>query len=373
VVIGYDSQTRRSFVRLVASSALLFGACNNDQKARLGPTLDGMTTWRLTPPEDLGLDANLLERASAYIATAPLRITGFVVVSQGRPVTEHYYLGSSVAERSDRWSITKSVTSVLVGIALARGDIESLEQPMTAYLEDSLPSRTSRQINRIRLRHLLTMTAGFAGDVRGGFDYTFQDDWVSALLNRELVSDPGTRWAYDSGSSHLISAVITKATGMAAAQFASTHLFPRLGIDGRVPWPSDPKGVSTGGWGIQLTAREMAKLGYLLLCAGRWNGRQVMPAEYASKSTADAVATRGSDADGYGYRWPGYGYYWWRYPGHGSEAGFAALGYGGQLILVWPNKDAVCVVTTSGSDDDWSARRLLSGMVLPAVKAKTLA
>jgi CubicO group peptidase (beta-lactamase class C family) len=111
----------------------------------------------------------------------------------------------------------------------------------------------------------------------------------------------------------------------------------------------------------------------LLLRAGRWNDWQVLPTEYAGTSTADAVATRGSDADGLGYRWPGYGYYWRRYPGHGPEAAFAAIGYGGQLILVWPNNDAVCVVTTNGSDDGWSARRRLSGMVLPAVMAKTLA
>jgi CubicO group peptidase (beta-lactamase class C family) len=266
--------------------------------------------------------------------------------------------------------VTKSVISALVGIALARGDLKSLDQKLVDFLPATdITGSTDPRIRDVTLRDLLTMRAGFKGDVITNFDYTNSDDWPKALVNRELVRDPGSKFAYDSGTAHLLSTVLTKATGMSAAEYAALHLFGPLGF-GKVYWPYDPTGNSLGGWALELTPRQMAQLGLLYLRHGTWAGQQIVPASWVARSTAKEVDThaRGARTSAAGYPpWRGYGYLWWRYP-RNRPAGFMAVGRGGQYIVVWPKLDLIVVTTAFVQDANWNLAALLEKFVLPAVK-----
>jgi hypothetical protein len=151
-----------------------------------------------------------------------------------------------------------------------------------------------------------------------------------------MAADPGSVFNYNTGGSQVLSAVIGRAAGMSAAEFARGSLFNEIGI-GRVEWPSDPSGVSTGGYGIRMSARDAAKFAYLYLNNGMWNGRPVVPRRWVEESTRQQ-----SD----GHRWFGrYGLHWWLRPLADPRAAsaFFAMGYGGQYLFVVPSLDLVAV------------------------------
>lgn len=310
-----------------------------------------------------------LEDATLAVA-AVLTSVDSVVLARGRSTQfEHHFNGSTPRDRLNRYSIAKCVTSALVGIALAEGRLQSLDQQLREFFPNEL-SRENPDVAEITLRQLLTMTAGFEGDPPfPALPWKTQPDWIAALLARPLVREPGLAYEYDTGSSHLLSAVLTRTTGMPAATFARIHLFGPLGVADEVSWPADPQGHSSGGTGLELTANAMAAFGRLYLQRGRWQGRQIVPAEWVDLST-----TRQVDTDTYdlGFRWTEYGYHWRVYPTDEGIAGFVAGGFGGQLICVWPELDLVLVTTahefsSTRYTNEWShMRRLIRDVILPA-------
>lgn len=332
--------------------------------ASSGP-VDVANRWTVSSPEAQGMNGSLLERGDAFVRRQLPQVTSLLVVRHGRIVFERYY-GSSRQAFGDVQSVTKSVVSALVGIALARGDLTSVRQKLVAFLPARDLVGIDPRIREIAIEDLLTMRGGFLGDGITGYDYTATPDWPRALVRRMLVSDPGTRFAYDSGTAHLLSVVLTRATGMPAEAYARRYLFGPLGI-GAVAWPSDPSGNSLGGWGLNLTARQMAKLGYLYLHGGKWAGKQIVPARWVRLSTTKRAETGFRNGTSWGYPLAsGYGYLWWRYP-RARPDGFMAVGRGGQFILVWPKLDLVVVTTAVVRDSDWDLRSLLERFVLPAV------
>jgi CubicO group peptidase (beta-lactamase class C family) len=354
---------------LVAVVVCCGAAAAGAASAASGPPVDVSGRWPVAPPAAEGMDGALLARGDAFVRKQLPYVTSMLVVRHGRIVLERYY-GSSATTLGDVQSVTKSVISVLVGIALARRDLTSLDQKLVDFVPaGDITSGTDPRVQRITLRDLLTMSGGFEGDgTTGNFDYTNTSDWVRALVNRKLVADPGTAFSYDSGTAHLLSAVLSNATGMSAEAYARRYLFGPLRL-GKVVWPKDPTGVSLGGWGLELTARQMAKLGYLYLHRGRWNARQVVPAAWVAASTGKQVSTRDTGRGSWGLppaSW--YGYLWWTYPRQ-KPAGFFAVGRGGQFILVWPKLDLIVVTTAVVQDGDWNLGGLLERYVLPAVRS----
>lgn len=256
---------------------------------------------------------------------------------------ERYYRGDVRKARLDVFSVTKSVTSTLVGIAVHRGLLH-LDQRLGDFFPDVVHAAHDRRVRRITLRHLLTMTAGYRDDT----PQARSDDWVHTLVDRPLSADPGRSWAYDNGSYHLLSAVLTKVTGGTEADFAQRVLFGPLAI-AAPRWATDGQGNSLGNTGLRLGSRDLMRLGELFLHEGRFHGRQVVPASWVRDATS-----RKFDA--------GFSYGWWILRFHGIK-GFAAFGYGGQTITVLPAKRVVVVVTGSGDD----LRRVVFGVVLPAL------
>jgi CubicO group peptidase (beta-lactamase class C family) len=279
-------------------------------------------------------------------------VRSLLVARDGRLVFERYYGAGVVNQIFDVYSVTKSVTSALVGIALAERKLESVDQRLVDvfpnYAKDGDP-----RLRRLTLAHLLTMRAGFSAD-----PIEAAGNWTRELMSRPFEHQPGKVFVYDSGSSHLLSAVLTKVTGAQASMLARDRIFRPLGIRGGWRWPDDGQGVSVGGDGLAMRARDLAKLGQLYLQEGRWNGKQVVPAAWVRRSTRkQAVLAPGQ----------GYGYQWWVQDGPRGTA-YAALGFGGQAIVVLPALDLVVVLTTvpRGETDV----RAIVRLILPAVESR---
>jgi CubicO group peptidase (beta-lactamase class C family) len=276
-------------------------------------------------------------------------VLSVVVERNGRLVFERYYRGAARSARLDVFSVTKSVTSTLVGIALAEGKLRSLDQRLGDFFPKDVQRARDKRVRKITLRQLLEMRSGYR-DVAAAQS----DDWVRTQIDRPLAESPGRGWAYDNGSFHLLSAVLTKATGRTANAYAQRVLLGPLGI-ASTAWATDGQGHSLGNTGLRLSSRELLRLGDLYLHGGLWRGRQVVPAVYVR------AATRPYTNLGRG---AGYGYGWWVFGGR--PPGFAALGYGGQAIAVYPSQHLVVVVTGSGDD----VQRVLDRLVLPALRLR---
>ena len=204
------------------------------------------------------------------------------------------------------------------------------------------------------LEDLLTMRSGFEC-VNDPFEATLSQmrespDWIQFTLDLPMVEEPGARFVYCSSNSHLLSGIIRETTGMSEQDYANESLFEPLGIS-NVSWPTDPQG-NNHGWGdLRLTPYDMAKLGYLYLNEGAWEGKQVVPAEWVAVSTQKHVSLEEEE---------GYGYQWWV---SGSLPGlYEANGRGGQRIIVWPGKNIILVTTGGGFEPDELAPLLLAAL-----------
>ena len=273
-------------------------------------------------------------------------VLSVLVERDGKLIFERYYRGARRSGRLDVFSVTKSVTATLIGIALHDGTLRSLDQRLAEFFPKEVRHARDKRVRKVTLRHLLTMTSGYR-DIAA----VRSDDWIHTQIDRPLAADPGKGWAYDNGSFHLLSAVLTKATGEKANTYAQRVLFGPLGI-AHTTWATDGQGHSLGNTGLRLSSRDLLRLGEPYLHGGRWHGRQVVPAAYVRD------ATRRYTKLGHGW---GYGYGWWVVGG--SPVGFAALGYGGQVVAVFPQKRVIVVSTGSGD----RVPRVLEGLVLPAL------
>jgi len=262
--------------------------------------------------------------ASGGTAESPVPgVTSILVAKHGRVVRSSYYGGLKATDRVPIFSITKSVVSALVGIALAEGQLESVDERVADFIAGTNP--------RIRIRHLLSMTAGY------GRQLNFGETDPSALAARPLVNRPGTTFNYDSGSSDLLATIIARVTGVSAADYARQHLFRPMGIR-NVQWPG-----SHGGSGLLLRPRQLLAFGQLYLDQGVWKGRTLIPAGWVGTSTRThiRVAPRQGVTHGFGYDW---------WVETSEQPFFAAHGYLGQALVVYPGLDEVVLVTSSRED-----------------------
>lgn len=213
------------------------------------------------------------------------------------------------------------------------------------------------------------MTAGFdcTDDPALGKPVMFtSENWVDFMLNSPMVSTPGTKFNYCTGEAHLLSAILQKATGMQTRSFANEVFFSELGIEPRTEtlWPSDRQGVTSGGYDLSLTPQQMAKIGYLFLNQGKWDGKTIIPSQWVKASTSSHNQGDGEKS---------YGYLWWIDP---QGKWYAALGRNGQHIFVYPEKNLVVVFTaalpTGNNADLIPLQKLLDQYILPAVKSDGL-
>ena len=246
-------------------------------------------------------------------------------------------------------SVSKSFTSALVGIAIARGELPPVETKVLPFLDGFRLPGTDARRSDMTLAHVLTMTTGIKWD-ESTVTYTDpanscanmekSQDWIQFVLDQPMAEPPGTKFVYNSGATELLSYLIKKGTGKQAHEYASEQLFAPLGITDTY-WKTTPTGLADTEGGLYLAARDLAKLGYLYLHDGVWDGKRLLPESWVKASTSPQVDTRpGVD------RSRRYGYQWWVLPyGKDGTYAYAALGYGGQRLIVVPEHDLIAVFT----------------------------
>ena len=278
--------------------------------------------------------------AAVKAASQLPRLKSLLVSHRGTLVLERYFNGTRAGQLANIKSASKSVIAALVGIAVANGHIKGAGQPIADYFPE-LARDPERRKREITIEDLITMRSGL--ESTSGREYgawVTSRNWVRHVLAQPLVDEPGTRVEYSTGSSHLLSAILTKATEKSTWQFAQQELATPLGFS-LARWPQDPQGIYFGGNEMLMTPRQMIRFGELYENGGRVGERQLIPRDWVE--TADDAVGRsrwGSDRE--------YGHGFW-IRDFGRHQSFYAWGYGGQFIFVVPSLDLV-VVTTSRSD-----------------------
>ncbi len=314
--------------------------------------------WPESDPEDQGMDSNLLNAMGAAVPQQYPHIRSLLVVRHDTIVYERYYKGLTADSLHEVASITKSITSALIGIALNRGDLQSLDQPIALFFPEEAAAAADPRFQRITLRHLLELTAGFEWEDTRLWMWGNAPDPTRYTLQLPIVTEPGDKFNYNTPAVHLLSAVLTRATGLTEQQYADQHLFGPLGIT-KYEWPKDPQGLSFGGNSLSLRTRDLARFGSLYLHEGSWHGHQLVPVNWVNLSTQ--VHTPG----GYPENLP-YGFLWWVEPDAVPPAYFAA-GFGGQFIYIIPSLDLLVVITSNTDSPHMENRQLIPDYVLPAV------
>lgn len=328
--------------------------------------------WQNEDPEALGMDPGKLAELEPVIRSGYGNINGVVIVRKGFLAYENYSNGYGPDDTHHVASVTKSILSALIGIAIDEGFIKHADQKVLDFFPDYVPGAADGQIREITLRHLLTMTAPYPfEDWHEPLDkMCMQWDWVTYTL--DMLSQKGEIGAfkYSTAGAHLLSAIITRSTGRSAREFANERLFGAIGMR-EIPdyemtafgfedlfgagvrgWVRDPDGNSTGGWGLTLTLRDMARFGLLYLNRGLWDRARIISETWVDESTA-------MNNNHYGYLW------WLREEG-GVHA-YMALGDGGNVICCIPEKDLIVAIVSEfivQPRDRWT---LIKEHILPAV------
>ncbi len=288
----------------------------------------------------------------AAIVADYVTIAGMGVLKDGTPVYEAYFGGCTKDSRINVFSVTKSVVSLLIGIALDRGYLKSLDQKILGFFPDYTPKRGERTIQNVTLRDMLTMTAPYKYKSNPYTKYYTSPDWVQFSLDqlggKGRIGD--FRYAPLIGPD-ILTGILTKITGQSVLDFARENLFAPLGLSveesitfgskeellafykatDKSVWAADPNGVNAGGWGLTLSAMDLAKLGELVLNDGVYRGTRVVSEHWVREST--------SEQSRWGERNLPYGYLWWV-----LERGCAAMGDGGNAIYISPEKNLVVAI-----------------------------
>jgi CubicO group peptidase (beta-lactamase class C family) len=322
------------------------------------PTQD----WRSSTPEEQGMDSHPLALMLEVVKRERLPLHSLLVIRNGYLVSETYFPPYGENSREELYSCTKSFIATLVGIAIDQGYIDSVQQPvLDIFTERSFENRDAAK-EAMTLQDLLTMRSGLDWE-EGDSVYRamYQSpDWVKFVLDKPMREQPGRQFNYCSGCSHILSAIIQEQSGMNTRDFAQKELFEPLGIT-NMNWSVDRTGIPIGGWGLQLTPREMAKLGYLYLHDGTWDGQQIVSIGWVKSATQMHTKTDSPQVAGYGYQW-------WIYP---SLNAYTALGRFGQTIFVAPDLNLVVVTSATLSDAEGHEPifDLIEKYIVPAVRS----
>lgn len=298
--------------------------------------------WRSSSPEAQGMDSEKLALAFDYVRLHQVPIHSLLIVRNGYVVLDAYFYPFQAGQVHDVASVTKSITSTLIGIAIAEHKLSSVHQPVLSLFPDLKVGNHDNRKDGMTIEQLLSMTSGLDCHFAHG-EITLKEmmqskNWAQFMLDLPMVVEPGSKFEYCSGGMHLLSGIISRSTGTSALEFARRELFQPLGIDD-VIWPSDPQGVSHGWGDLHLQPRDMAKIGYLWLNHGRWEGRQILPVDWMPAATQPhSHPNFGSGEYGYGF---------WVYPERNPPQ-YEALGRGGQRINVVPGKNVIVVITGGG-------------------------
>lgn len=289
-------------------------------------------------PEAQGIDSVKLAEALLAIREQNIHVHSLLLARNGKVVSNAYFYPYDGTTVHDLASVTKSIMTTLIGIAIDRGAL-SLDDPMVSFFPDREIAHLSPLKRQITVRHLVSMTSGLACEKEPGeptlAEMQASSDWIQFMLDREVVWEPGTYFVYCSPGTHVLSAILQQATGMTALDFARRYLFLPLGIRESI-WPVDPQGYNTG-WGeLRIHPLDTAKLGVLWMNHGRWHGREVVSRAWVEESTQPMIETREGGFYGYG---------WWI---ETEPYSYRADGRGGQYVFVVPSFNVLLATAGGG-------------------------
>jgi CubicO group peptidase (beta-lactamase class C family) len=304
--------------------------------------------WRAAKPEEVGMNSQKLAKAIESAADPQYKTDGVAIIKNGYIVAEAYLGAFQKDTKHDSYSLSKSFTSALVGIAIDKGLISGVDEKLCQYFDEWRCDDDTR--NKISIRHALTLTTGLKWhedwvnidpDTNDTIKMIYSQKFLEYMLNREAIHEPGEVFTYSTGDPMLMSGVISKATGMSALGFARENLFQHIGISS-VQWDSDSQGYTATFAMLHLTVRDYAKFGYLYLNKGKWEDKQIVSEEWVNMSTRTDPSVR---------MWKAYGYLWHvnlplRLGARDSNIpadGYMAEGVLGQNIIIIPSKDLVIV------------------------------
>ena len=333
----------RFWAAALGSFTITAASCNavtptEDTTGPIWPTKE----WQISSPEKEGMDSRALAKLVDWGTAHSL--DSVLVARHGRIVLEGYYAPYTAGSLHQVYSVTKSVVSTLVAIAWKDGLLDSLNHRVLDFFDRRSLANVDERKESITVQNLLDMTSGFEWTEQVGSiippietdrEMAVSVDWVKFILDLPMSCAPGGSFNYDSGNPHLLSAILTKLAGSNTLEYAKAKLFGPLGIK-EVKWSLDPQGVPNGGWGLWLLPRDMLKIGYLYLRKGVWEGKQLLPTDWANNVSHGTVDTHLN-------HWFRYSDLFWVLP---DKAVYAAIGRYGQAIMVFPDLDVVAVTTS---------------------------
>lgn len=336
----------------------------------LGPywPVDG---WKSCAPEAVGMDPELLRKMNEDMVLQMrlhIDVHSVIVIRKGYIVAEQYYTDEFSSDSLHYlFSCTKSVTSAAFGVAKDRGLTPSLDTPLFDFFPGHTVANPEGK-DEITLQHALTMTDGLAwnelqylySDERNTFrQWRNSEGSIQFILDRPVIHSPGEAFNYNSGISQLLSIILQKQTGVRLDSFAAREIFGPLGISDYF-WSINQDGAAMGYSGLYLTPRDLAKFGLLYLKGGRWEDRQLISEAWITESTSKHIL-RGDIPGMY------YGYHWWVH----EDGLIAAVGFGGQILMLIPEFDLIALFTNDHNEaDDFQMEtpwRLLDTYIIPSI------
>jgi CubicO group peptidase (beta-lactamase class C family) len=342
----HDARSFRSGLLAATLGVLTFAAVNGNASASTQIATEPIwptNGWQTSTPEEQGMDsgqlAGLIDFGSKH------SLDSLLIVRHGKIVIEAYYAPYTPAIPHAVNSVTKAVISTLTAIAWKEGLLDTPDHKVLDFFDPHNIANLSDRKTAITVQNLLDMTSGFDwSEGLSGFTSPLameqSPDWAKFVLDRPMLNAPGETFYYDSGNPHVLSAILTKLTGTSALDYARTKLFGPLGIE-EVYWRHDPQGNSSGGYGLYLKPRDMAKIGYLYLCDGVWAGKQLLPPAWIDKIKHAKVDMHESWEPGLRYS-----NLFWALP---ERHTYMAVGHHGQVIMIFPDLDMVAVTTSRGN------------------------
>lgn len=321
-------------------------------------------TWQTQDPENQNVDTALLDDMITHIKNNYFGLHSVLIIKNGYLIKEKYFRYYDKDDLHALYSCTKSVTSTLIGIAIDQGILQLNDTIMDFFPEKSFEQVDDRK-KSITVESLLEMRAGLAWD-ESSIPYTNSrndyvqllrsKDWIKYLLDRPMVTEPGTIFVYNSGASHVLSAIIQRVTNMTTLAFAKQYLFTPLNITD-IFWETSPHSVVNGGAFLNLKPRDMAKFGFLFLNNGTWDDEVIVSSDWVRQAVYQYKPVN---------EYIEYGFQWWITPSKGGYFAYQARGYQGQWICCIPELDLL-VVFTGGFTGPNPYDELVAEYILPSV------
>ncbi len=359
---------RRSFIKQVGVGAAGVGVLAKWPDVVSAQDAAGKGLPRSTP-EAQGVDSAGILGFLEAVGSSKHEFHSFMMVRHGQVIAEGWWAPYRSELTHMLYSLSKSFTSTGVGFAVSEGKLKTTDK-VVSFFPDLLPDKVSENLAALKVRDLLSMSVGHAEDSTGAI--TKEEDWVKTFLALPIKYQPGTVFLYNSGATYMCSAIVQKVTGQKLIDYLRPRFFEPLRIE-EATWETCPRGINTGGWGLNVRTESLAKFGHFILQKGAWNGKRILPAAWVEEATSFKIqqpAGPGADLEVLKNKsdWhQGYCYQFWRCR-HNGVRGDGAFG---QYTIMLPDQDAVIAITSETSDMQGELD-LVYEHLLPAMKDKAL-